>query len=80
MLPGLGHDPLVGSDHKHDHVHAPNAGHHGAHKFLMSRHIDNAEADPSRKLKMGKAKLNGDAAGFLFLEPVGVNAGQCPDQ
>ena len=43
----------------------------------MSGDIDNAETMAAGEVKAGETELDGDAALFLFLEPVGVRSGEC---
>ena len=62
MLAGLGHHPLVRSNNKHHQVHAPHPGNHGAHEFFVTRHIDDAEMNPSGNIETGKTEFNSDAA------------------
>ncbi len=80
MFPGLRHDPFIGGDNKGHQVHAHNPGDHVLDKLLMTGDIDNPQTMAAGEVKIGKAQLNRDAALFLFLEPVGFNTGQGPDQ
>ncbi len=43
-------------------------------------YIDDPEAVPAGKIQVGKTKLNGDAALFFFLKPVGFYTGEGSDQ
>jgi len=80
MFPGLGHDPFVSRHDKGHHVHAHDPGHHVFDKLLMAGHIDNTQAMAAGEIQIGKTQLNGDAAFLFFLEPVGFNPGEGPDQ
>jgi hypothetical protein len=46
----------------------------------VAGHIDDADAVAAGEVEIGEAQLDGDAALLLLLEPVGVDAGQGPDQ
>ena len=45
----------------------------------MAGDVHEAEADVA-EIEKGKAQVNGDAAAFLFFEPVGIGAGQRLDK
>ena len=80
MLDCLRHDALVGGNDKGHQVHAGGTGHHIADKFFMPRHIDDAEAMAAGEVEVGKPQFDGDAALLFLLEPVGLDAGERPDQ
>jgi len=80
VFAGLGHDALISGDHQHDKVHAADAGHHGTDELFVTRHIHDPELDAPRQFQMGKAQLDGDAAGLLLLESIGIDASQGLDQ
>src|SRR5208282_3550117 len=80
VLPGLGHDRLVGSDHEEHHVDAPCPRHHVLDEPLVAGHIDNAHEHVVPEAIEGKAQLDGDAPLLLFLEPVTVDAGEGLDE
>ena len=73
-VPQATYDAFVGRDHQKHKIHSGRARHHGAHKTLVPRHVHNAKALPAGKIHPGKAKFNGDAPAFFFLQPVAVNA------
>src|SRR5262249_45922645 len=52
---------------------------HGLDEALVARHVDEPEA-ARPDVEVGEAELDGDAALLLLLEPVGVDAGQRPDE
>ena len=75
VLAGLRHDAVVGG-HDQDHaVDAAGPGHHGLDEVLVARHVDDAHLHAARSCR-GKAQVDGHAALFLFLEPVGLAAGE----
>ena len=76
MLFGLRHDAFVGGNDKNRHVNSANPGQHVFHKFLMPRHVNNAEFNAVRQGQKRKADVNGDSALLLFFETVGVYPGQ----
>ena len=80
MLAGLRHHRFVGGHHQQHRVDAADAGQHGAHEAFVTGHIDERDGRAAGQLGMREAELDGDAAGLLFLQPVGVGAGQGLDQ
>ncbi len=80
VLPGLRHDPLVGGDHEEHHVDPGGAGDHGAHQALVPGHVQHRDPADPREVEGREAEVDGDAAGLLLGEAVGVDAGQRPDQ
>src|SRR5262249_1876314 len=50
------------------------------HQVFMPRHIDEADNLAARPRPIRKAKVDGDAARLLLLQPVGVDAGQSAHQ
>ncbi len=76
MLAGLRHDAVVGGDHQQHEIDAGGAGQHVVDEFLVPRHVDEAEHGAVRRRQIGKAEIDGNAARFFFLEPVGIDAGQ----
>src|ERR1700744_5083933 len=80
MLARLWHDAVVGRDHHERKIDAGGAGQHGVDEFLVAGHVDEAQHRAIRRRQIGKAKLDGDAARLLFLETIGVDAGQRANQ
>ena len=76
VLDGLRHDALVCGHDQHGDINAARAGQHVLDEFFVPRHVDNARPASVGQVKVGKAQLDGDAALFLFLQAVGVNARQ----
>ena len=76
MLAGLRHDAVVGGDHQQHEIDAGGAGQHVVDEFLVAGHVDEAEHGAVRRRQIGEAEIDGNAARFLLLEPVGIDAGQ----
>ena len=76
MLAGLRHDAVVCGDHQQHEIDAGGAGQHVVNEFLVPRHVDEAEHGAVRRRQIGEAEIDGNAARFLFLQPVGIDAGQ----
>ena len=76
VFPRLGHDPFIGRNHQGDKIDAGGSGDHVLHKALMARNIDDSQTVPTRKVHVGKAQLDGDAAQLFLFEAVGVDARQ----
>jgi len=76
VLPGLGHDALVGGHGQEDHVHARGPGHHGAHEVLVSRNVHHPEHQLVAVPQLGEAQVDGDPPLLLLLEAVGIHAGE----
>ncbi len=70
--------------HQYDQVYAADTGQHVADKTFVARHIDEAKTNffvpGAVQIEVCKAKIDGDAAALLFLEPVRVGSGQRPHQ
>jgi len=71
----LGHDSFVGSDHEHGKIESAGAGNHVTHETLVTRCVDNRGDTTIADVEMGESQLDGDSAILLFLESVGVHAG-----
>src|SRR5205823_4362935 len=73
-------DPFVGSDHQQHQVNAAYSGQHVAHEAFVSGHVHEAQAQGlatfGGQVQVRETNVNGDAAPFLFFQPVGVNASQ----
>ncbi len=80
VLAGLRHHALVRGHHEQHQVDPGGAGDHGAHQALVARHVHDAEPAARRQVERREAELDRDAAALLLGEPVGVDAGQRPDQ
>ena len=79
MLARLRHDRLIGRDDEDDEVDAADAGEHVLHEALVAGDVDERDVDAVDDL-VGEAEVDGDAAGLLFLQPIGIGAGQRQDQ
>ena len=60
-------------------VDAAGAGEHVVHQPLVAGDVDEADHAVAGR-HVGEAEVDGDAAGLLLLQPVGVDAGQRPHQ
>ena len=80
VLAGLGHDPLVGRHHQQHEIDAARARRHGPDEALVAGHVDDARHRPAGERQVGEAELDGDPAPLLLGQPVGVDAGEGPDQ
>src|SRR5207302_5160284 len=84
MLAGLRLDGFVSGNHQQHQVNPADSGQHVAHKTLMARNVNEAEAQllttGSIQFEMGEAEINRDAAALLFLQPVSINAGKSAHQ
>ena len=80
MLARLRLDGFVGGDHEQHQIDAAHAGQHILDEALVAGHVDEAQAQVRGKLEMSEADIDGDAAALLFLQAVGVDAGQGFDE
>ena len=80
VLAGLRLNGFIRRNHQQHQVNSTHARQHVAHKALMPRHVDKAQAQRlasrRRQFQMRKADINRNAATLLFLQAVGINAGQ----
>ena len=79
MLSRLRHHRLVGGDHEHHEIDPADAGQHVLDKALVTRDIDEGDVQVIEH-EVGKPEVDRDAAGFLFLQPVGIGAGERANQ
>jgi hypothetical protein len=79
VLPGLGHHRVVGGDHQHRQVEPCRAREHVADEPLVAGDVDEGEASVAQ-FDGGEAQVDRDPPPTLVGEPVGVDAGQGPDQ
>ncbi len=80
VLAGLRLDGFVGRDDEQHQVDAAHAGQHVLDEALVAGHVHEAQPQVGRQLQVGEAQVDGDAAALLFLQAVGVDAGQRLDQ
>ena len=80
MLSRLRHDTLVGGDDEKRDVDAGGARDHRPHQALMPRHVDEADCLIVRAGHVREAEVDRDAARLLFLQAIGVDAGQRADE
>src|SRR5581483_3789357 len=57
-------------------VDAGGAGQHVVHEALVARHVDETQLPAIAQVAVGIAEIDGDAARLLFLQAVGIDAGQ----
>ena len=76
MLLGLGHDPFVGGDDEQCDVDAGRAGEHVLDESFMAGDVHDTGLDPAGQRQGGKTEIDGDAAAFLFLPAIGIDAGE----
>ena len=80
VLAGLRLDGFVGRDHEQHQVDAADARQHVLDEALVAGNVHEAEPQAGREIEVGKSQVDGDAAAFLFFQPVGVDAGERFDQ
>ena len=80
MLAGLRHDALVGGDDDEGGIDAAHPGQHVLNEVDVPRHVDQSERLAVGEFHPGEAEVDGHLALALLLEPVGVDAGQGPDE
>ena len=80
MFLALRHHAVVGRDREQHQVDAVRAGQHIADKTLVAGDVDHARASAVGKREVGEAQVDRNPAFLLFLEAVGVLAGERPDQ
>ena len=80
MLGGLRHHAVVCSDADQRQVDAGRAPDHRANEALVAGHVHDAEAQVVSKGELCVAEHDRDAATVLFLEAIGVRAGECAYQ
>ena len=76
VLAGLWHRAVVGGHHQQGQVDGRHAGQHVAHQALMARHVDEDQLAAVGQGCLGEAQVDGHAAGLLFGQMVGVDAGE----
>ena len=72
VLACLRHHAIVEGHHQKRRIDAACAGQHGVHEPLMPGHIDEA-----KRIGIGVAKIDGDAATLLLGQAIGIDAGEC---
>ena len=75
VFAGLRHDTVIERHHQQRRIDSGGAGQHGVYETLVARHIDEAER-PSRRVGIGEAEIDRDAATLFLREPIGVDAGE----
>src|SRR6266540_4916901 len=80
MLMRLRPGALAGVDHEQEEVDPGCAGNHVVDEALVAGDVDDREPAPVRQVERRVAEVDRDPARFLFRQPVGVLAGQRPDE
>ena len=80
MLDRLRLDALGHRDHQQGGIDAGGAGQHVVHEALVARHVDETQLPAVAQVAVGVAEIDGDAACLLFLQAIGVDAGQRFDE
>ena len=75
MLSRLRFDRFIGRNHQQHEIETAGAREHVTHEPLVSRHINKTEANVAQ-LEKCKADIQGNASPLLFLQAVGMRAGQ----
>src|SRR5215470_17704280 len=76
VLQRLRHDTVIRGYHEQREIDPGRSGQHIVKELLVSWHVDKAEHGAIRRRQIGKSEVDGDAARFLFLEAIGVDASQ----
>ena len=76
VLAGLRHDRLVGGHHQQHGVDPVGAGQHVAHEALVARDVDEGCDQAFPQVEVGEPQVDRDPPLLLFLQAVGVYAGQ----
>ena len=80
MLERLRLDPVIGGDCEQGEINPACARHHGVHKALMARHVDETDHSPALDRQISEAEIDGDASRLFLLQPIAVDPGQRFDQ
>ncbi len=80
MLDRLRLDALRCRHDKQGGVDAGGAGQHVVHEAFVARYVDEAQLPAVAQVAVGVAEIDGDAARLLFLQAIGVDAGQRFDE
>ena len=80
MFVRLGHDPVVGSHHEDDHIHAMRARYHVADEIHVARHIHDPHDPVVGQPARSKAQVDRQAAPLLLRKRVGFAAGEQLDE
>ena len=80
VLASLGHHEFISRDDKHDHVDSAHAGQHVLNESFVARNVDEADGRIRIENKIGKSDIDCDSAVLLFLQAVGVDAGERLDE
>ena len=79
VLARLRHHRLVGGDDEQDRVDPAGARQHVLHEALVPGHVHERHVEPA-DLRVREPEIDRDPARLLFLQPIGIGAGQRLDQ
>ena len=79
MLAGLRHDRFVGGNHEQDEIDPSDAGQHVFDELFVAGHVHESDLHVA-EVEMSESQVDRDAAKLLFLQTVGIDAGQSLDQ
>ena len=80
MLARLRHHAVVRCHHQQGEIDSRGTGEHGVDEALVAGHVDEAQHAAVIQRLVGVAELDRNAARFLLLEPIGIDAGECMHQ
>ena len=80
MLARLWHHTIIGRNHQKYKIDAGRTRQHVVHEFFVARHVDETQDRTLRRGQICKAEVDRNTARFLFLEAVGIDAGERPHQ
>ena len=80
MLARLRHHAVVGSDDQQDEVDAAGPCQHVVNELLVTWNVHEAQYGAFGRGQIGETEIDRDAALFLLLEPISVDAGECADE
>jgi hypothetical protein len=79
VLAGLRHHRFVGGHNQQHAIDAADTGEHRSDEALVAGDVDKGDAGGADD-GVRKAQLDGDAAGLLFLQAIGIDPGQRADE
>ena len=80
MLAGLRLDGFIGGDHEEQEIDSAHTGEHVLDEALVAGDIDKSQAQGGCEFEVREAQIDGDAAAFFLLQPVGVDARERLDE
>src|SRR5215472_10793989 len=80
MLLALRHDAIVGGHGKKDQIDSMSTGEHVANEPLVTGNVDHPRPGAVGQCEKGEPEIDGNSALLLFLETIGLLAGECANQ